>query len=322
MTLGVKWGMWMGATQHFTKKKDTILINRYTTSVLDSIEGKTSCLFVRVANQMHYLRIEHDSLRFDLAHVLSGCVVPNCSVNDISVVDIAITGCGPYSVGLGEVSFRNNLSREEVIGFCLGEIERAFSRPMQYGKYALHASCVQRGDKQIVFAGASNSGKTSMAIAFGNYGNLLGDECAFLDMSSAHIDHEPFPFKVKKDNPMFECIPRHTALEADDSVHGRVFYVSAADMGCDVHSLRYGRISHIVFPWYDATAKDTDIERLPATELPKFILGSLMGPYLPSVLLVRFLHMCAAYPISFLKIRFHDAWDAAKQLDCLLSYKD
>ena len=177
----------------------------------------------------------------------------------------------------------------------------------------MHSAGVLLDGQAVCFVGASGSGKTSMAIELARYGVLMGDECAFLDISSATVFYEDFPLQLKTENRALLSRFEESSTMLAYMPNGRKAVYCAPDSLPDYggEGTREAPLRFIVFPAYDRRCRSTKIACMDARFLPQNVLESLMSCDSPSVLLRCFLHMCSIYKIVLLRVTYSNGGDAA-----------
>lgn len=181
----------------------------------------------------------------------------------------------------------------------------------------MHAATAALGGRAVLFSGPSGSGKTSLALAFSEFEGFMGDECSYVDLSTARVIHEAFPFQLKKANvallSSYGGGPRLDVCE--DSVGEASYLPLDALTRC---TRAWIPLSAIVFPVYRPKQEPGMAAKADPSTLPELILGSLIGSSAPSKTLADFLAMCALRDIRFYEVAYSDAFAGAKALRKLL----
>ena len=188
----------------------------------------------------------------------------------------------------------------------------------------MHASSVLFDNEVVAFSGVSGSGKTTLSLLFSQYGHYLGDEYAFLDLTSGHLWHERHPYQLKASNAadMISDLSAPEILPVRGEPFGQAYYASLATTNHIKADNKPARVlKTLVFPHFERSCQRTSVERLPISKLPPFILQSLMGQDSPSALFKRFVQLAANQRIQFLEVCFSNGEDAAEVLYKFVSTK-
>lgn len=177
----------------------------------------------------------------------------------------------------------------------------------------MHSAGVLLDGQAVCFVGASGSGKTSMAIELARYGVLMGDECAFLDISSATVFYEDFPLQLKTENRVLLSRFEESSTMLAYMPNGRQAAYCVPDGLSDYggEGVREAPLRFIVFPTYDCRCRSTEIACMDTRSLPQIVLESLVSCDNPSALLRGFLHMCSTHNIMLLRVTYSNGGDAA-----------
>ena len=144
---------------------------------------------------------------------------------------ISVGGFGPYELRVDGSLIGREPDRAAVFTAIMRHIEAGLLDDLGESDCAMHASSVSYRGRQVVFTGASGSGKTSMALVFSRYGSFLGDECGFLDMELGSLRYEPLPFQLKAANSaLLERFDASRMLEVETPEHGKAFYVARSEV--------------------------------------------------------------------------------------------
>ena len=177
----------------------------------------------------------------------------------------------------------------------------------------MHAATAAFGSTAVLFSGSSGSGKTSLALAFSEFDGFVGDECAYISVSSASVRHETFPFQIKGCNvDMMSRYGTSVKLDVYEDTVGEASYLPLDALHRCTE--KWIPISAVVFPAYGPGNESCSIARISPAELPELILGSLIGPSKPSSALATFLSMCGSHGIRFYKAAYSDASECAETL--------
>lgn len=204
-------------------------------------------------------------------------------------------------------------SFEEIAYAIMRIMSDSFVSHVSEEQMVMHASTAVFGSTAVLFSGSSGSGKTSLALAFSEFDGFVGDECAYINVPSATVRHEAFPFQIKECN--VDMMSRYGAgakLDVYEDAVGEASYLPLDAL----HRYTEKRIpiSAVVFPAYGPGNEPCSIARISPTELPELILGSLIGPSKPSSALATFLSMCGSHGIRFYKAAYSDASECAETL--------
>ena len=263
---------------------------------------------------------EDDSLYHDFLAVFEASLSDN---SDGIAFEIKITGTdeGGYSIYHNSQLVHLDFTKTQAAYYLTRIIGNGICFGIDSITGVMHAAGVYFDGGAVSFMGTSGSGKTSISLVFAAYGRFIGDEYAFIDLDEGYYWHENHPFQLKAQNHQllewFDSEPR-LLVEAESFGQAYYFPVSATDY---IKSSREDRIKlkTIIFPCYDKSAESTAIKKMAADKLPVAILESLFGMGQPSLLLKRFLHICAKNKIRLYEVEFSDCLAAAKELDGFLN---
>lgn len=180
-------------------------------------------------------------------------------------------------------------------------------------RLVMHAATAALGSTAVLFSGPSGSGKTSLALAFSEFDGFVGDECAYLDVPTASVRHEAFPFQLKKRNTdMISYYDMGSSLDVYEGSVGEACYLPLSALKrC---TGKWIPLSAVVFPTHMPRSGSCTVSKANPAKLPELILGSLIGSSEPSKTLASFLAMCGIHGIRFYEVTYSDATECAMTL--------
>lgn len=278
---------------------------------------------------MHNLRLRFDYDNFTLALLdegqshafrrvfgLGDCATDSGTSSTEKGCSIAVVEHnGIYTVTATDELMFEARSFPEAAYYVMRIISDSFCSHVSKSRMVMHATTVSLANGTILFSGPSGSGKTSMALAFSRYGGFAGDECAYIDVESAKVKHENFPFQLKVRNErMLARFERQTMLKVHHDSIGEAYYVPLQQTNHYEQTRTWSPIKAIVFPRFVDFEGLFKIGKISPGKLPMLILGSLIGSSQPSRVLVDFVSMCSVHGIRIYEMDFSDAFVASDRL--------
>lgn len=240
-------------------------------------------------------------------------LAPNSSIPDRSCRHIGINGKGCNFEVEWEGLVLPFRSFEEAAYLVMRIMSDSFVSQVSEDRLVMHAATAACGGTAVLFSGLPGSGKTSLALAFSKFDGFVGDECAYVDLPTASVRHEAFPFQLKKRNvDMLSLYAGDFKLDVHERSIGDSCYLPLSALKrCTKNWIP---LSTIVFPSYVPENGPCVISRACSKKLPELILNSLIGPSKPAKTLASFISMCGIHGIRFYDVVYSNTAEGAKTL--------